>query len=138
MADFIDKALDIGVGLEKKIGELVVELEQRGQEERGKTEEKQGEGEKAEGGELKPKERLENRIVQEGVRAVKELLNVLKDGKGRVESEACDAAETIAGKLQLATKEELETVKEMARVAREKVDEMEKRLAKIEGTKKKT
>ena len=36
----------------------------------------------------------------------------------------------------MASKEELEVVKEMARIAREKVDELEKRIAALEDAKK--
>jgi len=132
MTDFIDKAMLIGVGLEKKIKELMVELEKKGKEER-----REG-AVAAEGEGLGPGQRFENRIVEDGVKAVRELLSVLREGKARVEGEACEAAEGLTTKLHLATTEELEVVKEMARVAREKVDALEKRLDELEGKRKKS
>ncbi len=119
MAEFIDKAILIGTGLEKKIKELVVELE-----EKGKAEAKEGQP---------PKERIENRVVEDGIKAVKELLSVLREGKDRIESEVVEGAESLTRKLNLASGEELETVKEMARTAREKTDKLEKRVKKLEG-----
>ena len=118
--EFIDKAILIGTGLEKKIKELLVELEEKG---------------KAEGAEegQPAKERIENRVVEDGIKAVKELLCVLREGKDRIESEVVEGAESLTGKLNLATASDLEEVKEMARAAREKTDKLEKRVKKLEG-----
>ena len=117
--EFIDKAILIGTGLEKKIKELLVELE-----EKGKAETKEGQP---------AKERLENRVVEDGIKAVKELLCVLREGKDRIESEVVEGAESLTGKLNLATASDLEEVKELARSAREKTDKLEKRVKKLEG-----
>ncbi|MBI5561040.1 MAG: accessory factor UbiK family protein [Deltaproteobacteria bacterium] len=120
MEDFVDRAINIGLGLEKKIKELMEELEKKG----GSS----GEGE----GELPPGKRLENRVVEDSVKAIRELLSALKGGKERLKGGMEDAAQRLSGKLNLATKEELDIVKEMARLAREKVDKLEKRLKELE------
>jgi BMFP domain-containing protein YqiC len=131
MADFIDKAILLGTGVEKKLKELVNELEEEGQKEKSKTKD----SEEGKAGKLPPKERLENRIVNDSVGALKEIITLLKEGKAKIESEIFGGAETISEKLNIATKTELETVKEMARIAREKADLLEKRLTKIEEKK---
>lgn len=123
MTDFIDKAILIGSGLEKTIKDLVCELEEKGRAEVG--EKKETEGAEAETP-LEGAKRIENRVVEEGLRAVRELLTVLRGGKERVEEEFADKAEDIADKLHLATSSELEIVREIATVAREKVERLEK------------
>ncbi len=119
MSDIIDKVMHVGSGIEKKVCELLEELE------------KKGSGEEAEG--LGAAKRLENRVVEDGVKAVKELLFLLKECKEKVGSEASGVADSVASRLNFASASELEVVKEMARVAREKVDALEKRLKKLEG-----
>ncbi|MBI5599264.1 MAG: accessory factor UbiK family protein [Deltaproteobacteria bacterium] len=116
MENFVDRAINIGMGLEKKFREVLEELEGRGKG----TEAKAGEEK------LPPKQRLENRLVEDGVKAVKELLKVLKEGRDKIEGDVASATEKLSGKLNLATKDDLDVVKEMARVAREKVDRLEK------------
>ncbi len=124
MTDFIDKAILIGIGLEKKIRELAHELE-----EKGKEKEAEAEGQQQE---LQPKQRLENRIVEDGIKAVRELVALLAEGKKKVAGEVSEVAETITDRLDIATKSELSTLKEMIRVAREKVDRLEKRIQELE------
>ncbi|MEE9614360.1 MAG: hypothetical protein V3W31_05320 [Thermodesulfobacteriota bacterium] len=124
MADFIDRAILIGTGLEKKLKELVKELEESGK------------GEEGEEGELPGGKKLENKVVDEGVKAVKDLLTVLREGKEKFEKELLCSTESLADKLNVATMSELDVVKEMARVAREKVDGLEKRVKTLEGKKK--
>lgn len=129
MSDFFDKALLLGAGLEKKLKELACELESKGKEGR---EEKEGEEKEPCDKGLGAKEKIENKLVTEGVKGIKELVNLLKEGKDKVEGEVSGVADTIADKMGLATASELTTVKEMARVAREKVDELEKRVKELE------
>lgn len=129
MSDFFDKALLLGAGLEKKLKELACELESKGREGRKEKEPRESEA-GAEG--LGTKEKIENKLVAEGVKGVKELLSLIKEGKDKVEGEVSGITDTIADKMGLATSAELATVKEMARVAREKVDALEKRLEEIE------
>ena len=126
MTDIIDKAMLIGAGVEKGIKDLLGELEKKGQVERGaKGDKAQGDarGEDESGDEsvvepgtldLRPRQRLENRIVEDGIKAIKELMSVLQLGREKVEGEACEAAETLAARFKLASSDELETVKEMA------------------------
>lgn len=125
MADVIEKAILIGAGVEKKLKDILREFEESGRKERG------GGGVPTPSGagraEIPPYQSLQNRLVEDASKAVKELLSVLKDSRTKVEGEVSSATESIADKLGLATKDDLEIVKEMARVAREKVDALEKR-----------
>lgn len=119
MSDIIDKVMNVGADLEGKVREFLKELES-----------------KCSGDDAEPLDsvkKLENRVVEDGVKAIKELIFLLKEGKDKVGSEASGAADAVARRLNLASLSELEVVKEMARVAREKVDELEKRLNKVEG-----
>ena len=122
MADVIEKAILIGAGVEKKLKDILNEFEESGRKEKG-------------GGpasELPPSQSFQNRLVEEASKAVKDILSVLKESRTKVEGEVSSAAESVADKLGLATKDDLEIVKEMARVAREKVDALEKKLEAIE------
>ncbi|MCK4739365.1 MAG: hypothetical protein KAT46_05395 [Deltaproteobacteria bacterium] len=123
MTDFLDKAILLGLGVEKKLKDIASEFSGDGD-----TETKDSEGEEK----LPPRERLENAIVSDGTAAIKELITLLKEGKDKVENEFLSGTESLGEKLNIATKVELDTVKEMARVAREKVDSLEKRLDKLE------
>ncbi len=131
MADLIDKTILIGMGLEKKVKEVIDELQEAGKE----SSEAEGEGKKAGGegeGELPPKQAVENRVVEDGVKVLKEFLSLLKAGRERVEKEVSSSSEKLLEKINAATKEDVDIVKEMARVAREKVDSLEKRMAELE------
>jgi BMFP domain-containing protein YqiC len=131
MSEILDKARLIGSGLEKTIVELVEELEAKGKERCSEKEGQEGAEKDSSKSDLPPSEKFENRVVADGVKAIKELLSILREGKSKIEGEVSDAADTVAEKLNLATKSELEVVKEMARVAREKVDKLEKKIAKM-------
>ena len=122
MADFLDRAILMGMGLEKKLRELMEELEKKGKEE-GKEAKEEG---------LPPKKRLENKLVEDGVKAIRELLCTLKDSKERLGKDISGGAEKVAERLNLATRDELDIVKEMARLSREKVDLLEKRIKELE------
>lgn len=122
MADLLDKAILIGLGLEKKAKEVLGELE------------KNGTGPKeADGAALGPRESFENKVVDEGVRALKEFLSVVKSAKERLEKDVATSSEKVFEKMNVASQNELEVVKEMARVARERVEKLEKRVAELEG-----
>lgn len=121
MADLLDRAILIGMGLEKKAKEVLEELQQAGKA--GTT-----------GAEnLGKKETVENKVVEEGVKALKEFLTLVKAGKERLEKEVAGSSEKVFDKLHVATQDDLEVVKEMARIAREKADALEKRLAELEA-----
>jgi len=122
MADVIEKAILIGAGVEKKLKDILNEFEESGKKERGGASQ----------ADLPPSQSFQNRLVEEASKAVKDILSVLKESRTKVEGEVSSAAESIADKLGLATKDDLEIVKEMARVAREKVDALEKKLEAIE------
>ncbi|MBZ0220508.1 MAG: accessory factor UbiK family protein [Candidatus Methylomirabilis sp.] len=123
MADLLDKAILIGMGLERKAREVLEELE------------KSGKGSKEATGEagLPPREAVENRVVDEGVRALKEFLSVVSSAKEKLEKEVTSSSGKVFEKLNVATQDELEVVKEMARLAREKVDKLEKRVSDLEA-----
>lgn len=123
MADLLDKAILIGMGLEKKAREALEELERAGKSDKGAS---------GEAG-LPPRESVENRMVDEGVRALKDFLSFVNVAREKLEKEVSSSTVKVAGKLNVATIDELEVVKEMARVAREKVDRLEKRVAELES-----
>lgn len=125
MADLLDKAILIGMGLEKKAKEVLAELEQA-----GKAEKPQAEG--AEAG-LPPKQMAENKVVEEGIKALKEFLSLVKTGKDKLEKEFSTSSEKVLEKLNVPTQNDMDVIKEMARVAREKVDKLEKRVAELES-----
>ncbi len=131
MVDIIDKAILIGMGMEKKIKEFLDEMQKLGKADLSKEAREKG----AE--ELPPKKQFENMVVEESVKCIKELLSTLKSTKEKLEEEILGSSERVLDKMHVATKEDVETVKEMARIAREKVDELEKKLKELEEKKKK-
>ncbi len=141
MADILDKVITLGIGLEKKAMEALDELEGLGKVEVKKEEELEAK-ERAEGEEgdekLGAKKEFENRLVDGGVKAISELISLLKECREKVEGEVRGSSGKVAEKLNMANKDELDVVMEMARIAREKVDGLEKRVAALEGKKKKT
>ncbi|GMR05422.1 MAG: hypothetical protein BMS9Abin24_242 [Thermodesulfobacteriota bacterium] len=130
MSDLFDKALLIGMGLEKKAKEALEELQKEGKEEAAAT---GGETAEAEGEGMAPKQVVENKVVDEGVRVLKEFLNLVKTGREKLEKEVSTGSERLLDKVNAATKDDVEIVKEMARLSREKVDKLEKRVAELEA-----
>lgn len=129
MTDIVDKFITLGIGLEKKAREALDELEKLG------TEEIEKEGGDEDDEELGAKKEFENRLVDHGVKAIGEFVAILKDCRVKVEGDLKGSGEKVMDKLHMASKDELEVAIEMARVAREKVDELEKRISALEGTK---
>lgn len=126
MSDLIDKALLIGMGLEKKARETLEELTKAGHEEsRARS---GGEGE----GELPPKQAVENRVVDEAVGGLREVVSAARSLREKLEGELAEGSEKFLGKLHVPTSDDIDVVKEMARLAREKTDELEKRVAELE------
>jgi BMFP domain-containing protein YqiC len=121
MTDILDKAILIGIGLEKRVKDALNELAGEGKE--AKT---------GEGGELPPKQELENKLVEEGVKAVRELISTVKAGKEKVDKEIKEVVERLLEKCRVATKDDIEIIEKMAQTAREKVDKLEKRIAELE------
>lgn len=119
--NILDKAMLIGIGLEKRLKDTLNELANEGKE--AKT---------GEGGELPPKQELENKLVDEGVKAVRELIATVKAGKEKVDKEIEEAVKHLLEKFKVATKDDMEIIEKMAQVAREKVDVLEKRVAELE------
>lgn len=138
MADMIDRTILAVMGLEKKARELLDELVETGRKETGEAKEEGEKGEGGAGGEgLEPGERAQNKLVDDAVGAVKELLGLLGECRDRLDKGVTDAAESVVEKLNVATRDDLETVKEMAKVARAKVDKLEKKLKDLEKKEKK-
>lgn len=123
MADLFDKAILIGMGLERKAREVLEELEKSGKAS------KEASGDAG----LPLKEKVENRMVDEGIRALKEFLSVVNAAKEKIEKEVASSSGKVFEKLNVATAEEIEVIKEMARIAREKADKLEKRVADLEA-----
>lgn len=123
MSDLLDKAILIGMGLEKKAKEVLGELENAG---KTAKEEPGSEG-------LPPRQAAENKVVDEGVRALKEFVTLVKSAKEKLEKDVSSGSEKVFEKLNVATQNDIELIKEMARVAREKVDKLEKRVAELEA-----
>ncbi len=121
MTDILDKAILIGIGLEKRLKDTLNELASEGKE--AKT---------GEGGELPPKQELENKLVEEGTKAVREIIATVKAGKEKVDKEIEEAVQHFLEKFKVATKDDMEIIEKMARVAREKVDKLEKRIEELE------
>ncbi|MCK5237586.1 MAG: hypothetical protein KAR06_11480 [Deltaproteobacteria bacterium] len=130
MADFLEKAITLGLGVEKKLKDILTELESAGEEKKGEKEAQKDT--KAEEGEtIGTGKRIENKVVEEGVKAVREFIELLKDSKSKIEDEVCSKASNMTDRLNLATKEDVTIAKEMARVAREKVDSLEKKVEEL-------
>ncbi len=121
MADLIDNALNIVLGLEKKLKGTIDDLASAGRADEAKDTT-----------ELNPRKKVENKIVDEGVKTITDLLTLLGDVKDKLEGEAKEAVEAVMDKLKVPSSDDFEAVKEMARIAREKTEELEKRIAKLE------
>ncbi|MBI1911026.1 MAG: accessory factor UbiK family protein [Deltaproteobacteria bacterium] len=129
MADLLDKAILIGIGLEKKAKEVLDELQQAGKNTAAA-------GAAPEGGTAEPisaKQMIENKVVEDGVKALKEFLLLVKAGKEKIEKDVSASSEKVMEKLHMPTQSDIDIVKEMARIAREKVDKLEKRVAELEA-----
>ncbi len=128
MADLLDKAILIGIGLEKKAKEVLDDLQQAGKEAKSTA------AAEAPGAEpLSAKQTVENKVVEEGVKALSEFLNVIRSVKTKIESEVQSSSGKVLDKLNIATEDDIEVVREMARIAREKVDSLEKRVEELEA-----
>ncbi|MEE9542948.1 MAG: accessory factor UbiK family protein, partial [Thermodesulfobacteriota bacterium] len=100
--------------------------------------EEESEDKEGEEGKLGAKKEFENRLVDGGVKALGEFVSLLKDCREKVEGEVRGSSGKVAEKLHMATKDEVDVALEMARISREKVEELEKRVATLEGKKIKT
>lgn len=134
MADILDKAILIGMGLEKKAREMLDELQKAGKQ---TSEERSGAKPEAAGapsGEsLPPRQAVENKLVEDGVVVLKEFLAFVKAGKEKLEKEVTSSSGKVFEKLNVASQDDIDIVKEMARIAREKVDKLEKRVEELEA-----
>ncbi len=138
MADLIDKAIEVGLEIEKLAKEKLDGLKSSREAASGKKSESAPEGEgEGKGEELTPRQVVENRVVDEGAKVLKEVFSAVNSLKERLGKELTAGSEKVADKLHVATDDELDVVKEMARVAREKVDALEKRVVKLEAALKK-
>ncbi|MEE9542216.1 MAG: accessory factor UbiK family protein [Thermodesulfobacteriota bacterium] len=137
MADIFDKVITLGIGLEKKAMETLDELEELGKTEVKKEEEREAKEGTGSEEPLGAKKEFENRLVDGGVKAIGEFVSLLKECREKVEGEIRGSSDRVVEKLHMATKDEVDVAIEMARIAREKVDELEKRVAALEGKKKK-
>ncbi len=118
MAEIVDKAILLGLGIENKVKEMVNELVEV--------------GEKAKSSGLGAVKEAENRFVDEAVKVVSETMKHANVAKDKAESMAVEIAEGLADKLKLATKDELDVVEKLALIAREKAEALEKRVKALE------
>ena len=144
MADLIDKAIEVGLEIEKKAKDTLDGLKssrEAAAKEKSESAEKDEGGPEGEGAqkdtELTPRQLIENRVVDESTKVLKEVFSAVNSLKQRLGSELSTGSASVADKLHVATDEELDVVKEMARVAREKVDSLEKRVMELEAALKK-
>lgn len=129
MSDLLDKAVTIGLGLEKKAKEALEELERVG---KAATESKGAQAGGTGGPDLTPKQAVENKVVEDAVKVLKDLLGAISSGKERFEKEAQATSERVMERLNVPTRTEVDVIKEMARISREKVDLLEKRVEELE------
>jgi BMFP domain-containing protein YqiC len=136
MADLMDKVIEVGFEIEKLAKEKLDGFK-RSREAAAKGKSEPG----PEGGgnetELTSRQVMENKVVDEGRKVLKEVFSAVNTLKERLGKEITTGSASVADKLHVATDDELDVVKEMARVAREKVDKLEKRVAKLEAALKK-
>lgn len=134
MADILDKAILIGMGFEKKAREMLEELQRAGKQ---TSDERSGGKPEAAGAPssegLPPRQAVENKLVEDGVVALKEFLAFVKAGKEKLEKEVTSSSGKVFEKLNVASQDDIDIVKEMARIAREKVDRLEKRVEELEA-----
>ncbi|MBI3397932.1 MAG: accessory factor UbiK family protein [Deltaproteobacteria bacterium] len=121
MTDILDKAILIGIGLEKRAKDILNELASEGKEAKGAQEPG-----------FPPKQELENKLVEEGTKAVRELIATAKAGKEKVNKEIHEVVERLLEKFKVVTKDDIEIIEKMAQKAREKVDALEKRVEEME------
>jgi len=115
MVDILDKVILIGMGIEKRIKRVVDELVEEG---------------KTSG--LPPRQEIENRLVEEGVRAIRNLIATVRAGKEKVDKEIQDVLERLLERFKVVTSDDMEVIEKMVQVAREKVDALEKRVEELE------
>ena len=121
MTDILDKAILIGMAVEKRLKEFASELIKEAKEE-GVAESK-----------LPPRKEVENRVVEEGVKILRELVSAARSGKEVIDKHIHDAVEEMLERFKVATREDLDVIEKMARVAREKVDKLEERILDLEA-----
>lgn len=119
MAEIVDKAVYLGLGIGEKIKDVVNDLAEAGERARS------GEG-------LGAVKEAENKFVDEAVKFISETLKQANVAKEKAESLTVEIAEGVADKLKLATKDELDVVEKLALIAREKIDALEKRVKALE------
>lgn len=133
MADIMDKMIHVWMGLEKKAREAFEELESEGRVDEHVKDAKTKPADTEEVSEdLTSRKKFENKVVETGLNVGKEVVTTIKGGKDRIEEELVDVFEVVSDKLGLVNKDDLDTAIEMARIAREKVTELEKRIEALE------
>lgn len=120
-SDIVDKVVLIGLGIEKKLKDTLNDLTNVGKEVNQGAEK-----------ELPPKQELENRLVEEGVKMARELISVVKIGKEKVDKEIEEILRHLIEKFRLVSRDDIEIIEKMAQLAREKVDRLEKRVEELE------
>ncbi|MBI5234774.1 MAG: hypothetical protein HY886_00790 [Deltaproteobacteria bacterium] len=130
MSEILDKAVLIGMGLEKKAKEALEELQKAG---KAAVDAKAAGGAGAAGEGLSSKQLIENKVVEDAVSALKELLGYVNAGKEKLDKELVASTEKLLEKLHVPTHNDVEVIKEMARISREKVDRLEKMVEEMQA-----
>ncbi len=95
--------------------------------EEGKSGKEEGEGSK-----LPPRKELENKLVEEGVKIIGGLINLLKSGRDKVDEDIDEAVSWVIKRCKVVTRDDIDVIEKMAQVARERVDTLEKRVEELE------
>jgi BMFP domain-containing protein YqiC len=143
MTDIFDKAMQVGMGIEKKAREVIEELQKAGKAEAEGREgvegaegaegaEGGGEGAEGEGGALPTRHAAENKVVEEGIKVLRELTSAARGIKEKLEGEIEGSGGKVLERLHVPTADDVEVIREMARIARERVEELEKRVCDLE------
>jgi BMFP domain-containing protein YqiC len=118
MFGIIEKALLIGKGLEERATKMMDDLAK--------------EGEKKAADLPTSKEEFENKLVEGGTKIAGEAINHLKQDKEKIEKKISQMMDRLFEKFKVVTRDDIEVIEKMAARAREKVDELEKRIELIE------
>src|SRR3990172_3863188 len=102
MADILDKAILIGMGIEKKLKQAVDELaEEAKKEDTGESK-------------LHPRKELENKVVEDAVKILRGVVAAAKSGKEMIDEHIKNAVQEILEKFKVATREDIDVIEKMA------------------------
>lgn len=107
--EILDKAKKVKKGFEKKAKGVIDDLIEA------------GEG-----------ENVENKIIDKSVGVIGEIVDTLHSAKNKIDAGIMESLESLLDKLHVAQNDDIEDVKAVAVNARKKIEDLEKRLEKLE------